>query len=86
MLQLVELHTAEIPACDESLGLWRWLGGWMAAAVSSKVCGSRPERSSPSSISGIAVTTITHLQPTQQDMEGECRGGAPGQKGREVKR
>lgn len=33
----------------------------MAASVSSKVSCCRPELSSPSSISGIAVTTITHL-------------------------
>ena len=34
----------------------------MAASVSSKVSWCRPELSSPSSISSIAVTTITHLQ------------------------
>lgn len=33
----------------------------MAASVSSKVSCCRPELSSPSSISSIAVTTITHL-------------------------
>lgn len=33
----------------------------MAASVSSKVSWCRPALSSPSSISGIAVTTITHL-------------------------
>lgn len=33
----------------------------MAASVSSKVSRCRPELSSPSSISSIAVTTITHL-------------------------
>lgn len=33
----------------------------MAASVSSKVYCCRPELSSPSSISSIAVTTITHL-------------------------
>lgn len=33
----------------------------MAASVSSKVSWCRPELSSPSSISSIAVTTITHL-------------------------
>lgn len=32
----------------------------MAASVSSKVSCCRPELSSPSSISSIAVTTITH--------------------------
>lgn len=47
--------------CTESLGICRRLGGWMAATVSSKVSCCRPELSSPSSISSIALTTITHL-------------------------
>ncbi len=47
--------------CSKTSGVCRWLAGWMAASVSSKVSWWTPDLSSPSSISSIAATTITHL-------------------------